>query len=89
MILITKQKETYINHAMCECGGEYKFTNNTSEAFGSIFGAIFAQSGLTHTCDKCGKTEKFTKMYPEEVVLERNVPYDSDVAIFMQKKIKG
>lgn len=84
--IITKQKETYINHAICECGGEYKFDNVNNDIILTIFGAVYDNQRYPHKCDKCGKIESFPKTYPEEVIIERMIPQNSKIVKLVQNK---
>lgn len=88
MNIITKQKETYINHAMCECGGEFKYNNE--HACGDIFGMFFQADKsnesyqFSHKCNNCGKEEKFSKMYPETIDIERTIDQESETVKYVQ-----
>jgi hypothetical protein len=83
MKLSVQRKETYINHAMCDCGGEYKFTEFVGDLPDNLKDFLVIKNGYIHTCDKCGKTTEFTTVYPEEVTINRSVSEDFDVVKYM------
>ena len=75
--MITKKTkiETYYEHAMCECGGE--FLPKPHDPFEPIVDcalAIYPPAPKTyvHICNKCCKEEIFLKIYPTLVYEEIN-----------------
>lgn len=69
MSIVKKEVKTYRTYAICECGGEFEFHNDTLLR-DMLFGI---DSGFDHKCNKCGKVEKFKELYPIEIQEEVEV----------------
>ncbi len=52
---LKKLVRTYVVHATCECGGEFKPTNVVLTTYPPKY---------PHVCNKCGKGEVFDTTYP-------------------------
>ena len=60
MVIVKKELKTFIEHAVCECGGEL-IAEETA-----IFGALLfggKDPAIEHKCKNCGKTSYFAKPY--------------------------
>lgn len=69
MIEKCERIQTVRAHAICECGGEFKYNNDNviTDLFGSFFKTT--ECKFLHKCDKCGKEESFDIMYPKTIEL--------------------
>ena len=56
MQIIKKEVKTYMTHALCSCGGEFKFIDMILPTYPVQY---------PHDCNKCGKREIFYERYPK------------------------
>lgn len=61
MKVVKKELKTFIEHAICECGGEL-IVDETAIFGGLLFGGRNPE--YEHKCKRCGKTATLTKPYP-------------------------
>ena len=69
MNTVKKEVKTYKTCAICECGGEFEFNDDTLLR-DMLFGM---NTGFEHKCNKCGKIENFKELYPIEMQEEVEV----------------
>ncbi len=50
----------------CECGGEFEYTPEVTQT-------LEYPPHYTHTCNKCGKKERFIKIYPYQKYKRMNI----------------
>lgn len=55
MVIKSEEVKTYFDKAMCDCGGEYRYTG---------IGYPVYPERYQHICNKCGDATTFTKVYP-------------------------
>lgn len=55
---VVKEVKTVLIRAKCECGGEFKYNDNGLQT-------LEYPPRYTHICDKCGKVERFSCLYPK------------------------
>ena len=60
MGIIEKKVELFIEHAMCDCGGEFISVNSDMS---NVLGHDVNHNYL-HICNKCHKSNSFSKIYP-------------------------
>lgn len=57
---VRSETKVIIVKAMCECGGEFKRTEEEPKRIRRL--------EHIHKCDKCGKVAAFSKLYPYTIV---------------------
>lgn len=76
-----KEKRTFVCQMKCDCGGNFMYVsdNAISDIFGSFFKSVeTATLEYEHKCNKCGKIDKFTNMYPLHKEFEIGLTADAN-----------
>ena len=66
MFFVSNEVQTYMIHAKCDCGGEFKRSDDN--LFVNLL--LHPDSGVEHKCDTCGKVEFLNDVYPKRVESE-------------------
>lgn len=66
MFFVSKDVKIHIIHAKCDCGGEFKCSDD--KLFVNLL--CHPNNGVEHKCDGCGKVEFLNDVYPKRVESE-------------------